>query len=68
MNTAITIAPFIGKRGTINQGGLFVDVQVLDAKSAYGCTRFLVSPMAGSGEVWVSAERVKFQVSEEVQS
>jgi hypothetical protein len=58
----------IGKRGNLNQGGLSVDVQILDVKQSYGCTRFLVSPMAGSGEVWVSADRVKFMSPEEVQS
>lgn len=56
---ALTMSQFIGKIGTVNQGGLYVDVKVLDAKKSYGCIRFLVSPMAGSGEVWVSAERVR---------
>jgi hypothetical protein len=54
------MSQFIGKIGTVNQGGLYVDVKVSDAKQAYGCTRFLVSPMAGLGEVWVSANRVHF--------
>jgi|ERR1700676_2143627 len=62
--STLTLSQSIGKLGTINQGGLTVDVTVLDAKQAYGCTRFLVSPVAGSGEVWVSAERVQIQSNE----
>lgn len=66
--STLTLSQFIGELGTINQGGLYVDVKVLDAKQAYGCTRFLVSPVAGCGEVWVSSVRVDFGVPEEVQS
>lgn len=66
--SALTMSQFIGKIGAVNQGGLYVDVKVLDAKQAYGCARYLVSPMAGSGEVWVSAVRVRFDAVNEVQS
>jgi hypothetical protein len=59
MQTTNEMFQAIGKQGTINQGGLSVEVTVKDVKQAYGCTRFLVSPIAGHGEVWVSAERVQ---------
>lgn len=48
----------IGKIANIDQGGLSVDVKILDAKQSYGTTRYLVTPMAGSGEIWVNADRV----------
>lgn len=38
--------------------GLLVEVRILDAKSAYGQERLLVSPVSGSGEAWVKADRV----------
>jgi hypothetical protein len=37
---------------------LAIAVRVLDVKSAYGCRRYLVTPLAGLGEEWVDAGRV----------
>ena len=36
-------------------------VRILDAKQVYGCIRYQVTPLQGSGSVWVNAERVTFQ-------
>ena len=30
-----------------------IEVKILDATTAYGHTRFLIQPVAGSGEKWV---------------
>ncbi len=30
-----------------------IEVRILDATTAYGHTRFLIQPVAGSGEKWV---------------
>ena len=50
----------IGATGELSQGdGLGVSVKVLDAKSAYGTIRYLVTPLAGSGSTWVMSNRVK---------
>jgi hypothetical protein len=59
-NCVLSMSAAIGQIGNINQGGLDVDVKILDAKQAYGVTRYLVTPMSGTGEVWVSANRVRF--------
>ena len=38
--------------------GLRVRVKVEDAKTVYGQDRLLVSPVDGSGQAWVSVDRV----------
>jgi len=43
----------VGKTGTIQAGGLIVEVQVKDYKNSYGRDRYLVTPVSGQGEVWV---------------
>jgi hypothetical protein len=56
---------YIGKRGTITMKGerevdtIIIEVKVLNAKQSYGRNRFLVTPVAGSGEVW--KENVTFK-------
>ena len=45
----------INKEGFITTGGLRVDVKVTDVKQSYGRTRYLVTPLAGEGEVWVES-------------
>jgi len=53
------IKEIIGKTGALSQtDGLIVHVTITDAKKAYGNLRYSVKPVAGAGEVWVSAERV----------
>ncbi len=42
----------VGKQGCIEIEGLKVDVIIRDVKSSYGNIRYLISPIAGSGEVW----------------
>ena len=49
----------IGQTGTLDTNELSVSITVLDIKSSYGQTRYLVQPVAGSGEVWVNDYRVK---------
>ena len=49
----------IGKEGTIFVGGLKVLVCVKDYKQSYGRDRWLVTPLAGEGEVW--SESVNFK-------
>ena len=36
-------------------GGLQVAVVIMDVKITYGKTRFLVSPVAGKGEIYVES-------------
>jgi hypothetical protein len=49
-------AALIGKRANIRTtlpAGLTIKVQVLDYKFSYGNDRWLVRPVAGSGQAWV---------------
>jgi hypothetical protein len=57
-NMKNTIYKMVGKKGTILAGGLKVEVEIKDVKNSYGRDRFLVSPIAGSGEVWVESVTV----------
>lgn len=52
------MAKVIGTEGAIVMDGVRVYVRVLDVKQAYGNIRYLVTPLAGLGQTWVSAERV----------
>ena len=47
-------ASFIGKTGHVTYNGLTFEVIVKDTKTAYGHARFLVTPVSGSGSVWVA--------------
>ena len=38
---------------------LTIPVVIVDVRSAYGRTHVLIRPLHGSGETWVTAERVK---------
>lgn len=50
----VQTAPFkINQVGIISIGGLEVEVMLQDIKERWGHTRFLVSPVSGSGQVWV---------------
>lgn len=51
--TVAEAAQLLGRTGTIRQAGLTVGVTVIDVKQSYGRTRYLVSPLAGKGEIWV---------------
>lgn len=51
--------PIIGTEQEIPLGTLMVKVTVLDYKQAYGKDRWLVTPVAGDGQVWVEADFIK---------
>jgi hypothetical protein len=54
------LAQHIGKEGTLTtHEGLVIRVKILDVRQAYGRDDVLVSPVRGSGEAWVSADRLK---------
>lgn len=58
--TTNELAPKTGRPATlwVEDGTLHVDVLILDSKVSYGQTRYLVTPLSGSGEKWVDAGRV----------
>jgi hypothetical protein len=38
--------------------GISLDVQIIGARQAYGRYEFLVKPLAGAGQAWVSSTNV----------
>ncbi len=38
--------------------GLRINVKVLDAKLSYGNERYLITPLDGSGTIWVNQQSV----------
>lgn len=65
--TAGELAGYVGRTGILRYGqrgtdqwALGVPVMVKDARQAFGRTDLLVSPIGGTGESWVSLERVRF--------
>lgn len=49
----LQVAKTIGKRGSIDTGGLSIEVEVTNYKQSYGKDRWEVKPIAGSGKIWV---------------
>lgn len=47
----------IGQQVMVNLGGLMVECIINDIKNVYGRVRYNISPVAGTGSVWV--ENVK---------
>jgi hypothetical protein len=56
--TAASLAIFVGCTGQLRSGDLWVDIRIKDARKVWDRTDFLVTPAAGTGEQWVSADRV----------
>lgn len=45
---------FVGKKVLVNLGlSVKVEVKILDVKNTYGRTRYLITPISGTGEMWV---------------
>lgn len=42
----------IGTIGTIAVGKLSIEVRCLDVKNSYGNIRYLIEPVAGTGQTW----------------
>lgn len=48
----------VGQEALMRSEGVYVRVKVLDAKKAWGATRFEVAPVGGVGALWVDAGRL----------
>jgi hypothetical protein len=61
MNTS-ELAAQIGRTATLagRRNEFKTTVRILDAKQVYGKLRYQVTPIEGTGSVWVNAERVTF--------
>ena len=49
----------VGQRGRVEWNGIDIYVTVLDTRSRYGHTDFLISPVSGVGERWVEHSKVQ---------
>jgi len=47
------------KTGSILIGGMYVEVQILDIRETWGNVQYLISPVTGSGSIWVFGSRVE---------
>ena len=56
--TVESLRQYVGLTGLLSSDKLQFNVLILDAKVSYGNARFLVTPVAGSREVWVDSSRV----------
>ena len=49
------IKKYVDEEFRINLNGLEIYITVIDIKFTYGRYRFLVTPVAGKGEIWVES-------------
>lgn len=56
---ASEIVKLLNTTVSITVEGFTIQVKIVDAKKAYGCTRYLVEPVNGSGQQWVNDSRVQ---------
>jgi hypothetical protein len=61
MTSVNDLKGFIGMTGILVCEGLNFRVLILDVKTAYGQSRFLIAPKDGTGQKWASASRVRFE-------
>lgn len=60
--TTASLAKAIGQTGLLTADGLSVLVRIVDARGPnWGRVDYQVTPVSGSGMVWVDANRVKIQ-------
>jgi len=52
------IQKYVGKKATVFASGLIVEVTVLDVKISWGKERYQITPVAGSGEIWVESVKL----------
>jgi hypothetical protein len=52
-------AKAVGRKGTITHGELIIEVEIIKHKNVYGRDRYLITPVAGTGEMWVENVIIK---------
>jgi hypothetical protein len=57
---ATVLFTYCNQPATLYRDGLQFSVTTLDARVRFGSLDVLVTPVAGSGEIWVAANRVVF--------
>lgn len=65
--SAAEMVKMIGRTGTIwARGEMSVAVRIVDAKTAYSRVRYLVEPIAGSGNAWVDTDTISLDAIDAV--
>ncbi len=59
--TAAALSPFIGRTALLMGPGIRPAVTILDARMVWGQVQFLVRPLAGQGEQWISERGLQVQ-------
>ena len=62
IQSAVIMSVPIGSEGSLSMQGLEIRVTVMDARQRFGSIDYLVSPVAGSGMVWVTSDRVHISI------
>jgi hypothetical protein len=57
-HTAKQMIPAVGETVIVRVESFQVRMRILDAKSAYGNVRLLVTPVTGEGEAWIDCSRI----------
>lgn len=55
----IDLAAYKGKSGRIKENNLTIDVTIVDARRRYGHLDLNVTPLSGSGNVWVERKNIE---------
>ena len=61
LDTSRTLAKEVekhGKLGTISLDGMTIEVEITDARTRYGQTDYLITPVAGHGSKWTPEHKV----------
>ncbi len=56
---------FLGKEGRYKSNGFIFNVKLIDVRSDRSATQFLIAPVAGEGQCWVSSHLVTLTESSE---
>ena len=59
------VQKYIGRKGKIYSNGLTILVKIKDIKERWGQTRYLVTPLSGTGEIWVENIRIEEETKKE---
>jgi len=57
----------LNKTAMYDMNGLKIEVTTIDFKTAWGNTRFLITPVAGTGEIWVLESSLYFNYKKDEQ-
>jgi len=60
------IAGLVGKPGTFSEDGMHWEIKINDARQTWGRLQLFISPIAGTGNRWVYAEKVEVHTDDKL--